>query len=89
MAHAITLWGAEYTGEGNDRTITKMRITDSDDGSSKPVEYSIAFSSGTMSGSLIRYAAGMRTDPELVPEPATATLSLLALAALAARRRRR
>lgn len=96
MAHAITLWGAEYTGEGNDRTITKMWITDSDDGASKLVEYSIAskeagiaFSSGTMSGSLIRYAAGMWTDPDLVPEPATATLSLLALAALAARRRRR
>lgn len=94
VAHAITLWGAEYTGEGDNRTITKMWITDSDDGKEQLVEYSIsskeagiAFSSGTMSGSLIRYAAGMQSA--IVPEPATATLSLLALASLAARRRRK
>lgn len=96
VAHAITLWGVEYTGEGDERTITKMWITDSDDGKSQLVEYSIsskdagiAFSSGTMSGSLIRYAAGMWTDPKLVPEPASATLGLAALMMLCARRRRK
>lgn len=96
VAHAITLWGVEYSGEGNDRTITRMWITDSDDGKQQLVEYGIAskeagiaFSSGTMSGALIRYADGMWTDPAAVPEPASATLSLLALAALAARRRRK
>ena len=33
--------------------------------------------------------AGMRTNINIVPEPATGTLSLLALAALVARRRRK
>lgn len=94
VAHAITLWGAEYTGEGDNRHITKMWITDSDDGVEQLVEYSVsskdagvALSNGTLSGSLIRYAAGMQVD--VVPEPATATLSLLALAALASVRRRK
>lgn len=92
VAHAITLWGVEYTGEGDERVITKMWVTDSDDGKEQLVEYamaskgsSLAFAGGTMSGATIRYADGMR----VIPEPATATLSLLALAGLAARRRRK
>lgn len=94
VAHAITLWGAEYTGEGDNRTITKMWITDSDDAKDELIEYTIsskeagiAFSNGTLSGSLIRYAAGMRSIPE--PAAATATLSLLLLCGLTTRRRRR
>lgn len=95
VAHAITLWGAEYSGTGNDRVISAIWVTDSDDGKEQLIKYSIstkesaiAISSGDLSGSIIRYAAGMRTD-NVVPEPATATLSLLALAGLIARRRRK
>lgn len=98
VAHAVTLWGVEYTGEGDERIITRMWITDSDDGVTQLVEYamvgdkesSVAFGSGgNLTSATIGYAAGMWSDPELVPEPATATLGLLALAGLAARRRRK
>lgn len=110
VAHAVTLWGLEYEGEGDDRIITRMWITDSDDSTTtgQLVEYAmdnskptcLAFKgldtngdgiygeAGLLNSATIGYVAGMWVDPNLVPEPATAALSLLGMAALAARRRR-
>ena len=48
-------------------------------------ERAIAISSGTMSGAIIRYAAGLCTDA--IPEPLSTALGLLALARMDTRRR--
>ena len=92
--HAITLWGVEYTEAANgDITLTKAYITDSDDRYSGIVEakvdgkgylYGMMIDNGAY---LITNANGMRTTVT-IPEPATVTLSLLALCGLAARRKR-
>lgn len=92
--HAITLWGVEYTEAANgDITLTKAYITDSDDRYSGIVEakvdgkgylYGMKIDNGAY---LITNANGMRTTVT-IPEPATVTLSLLALCGLAVRRKR-
>lgn len=101
VSHAITLWGLAYEGEGDNRAITEMWVTDSDnpDGDGlrhytlhnlndpKVKENSLSFSGGQYDGATIGYVSGMRVDP--IPEPTTTTLSLLALAGLAMRRRRK
>lgn len=93
LAHAYTLWGLEYEGTGDDRRITKMWVTDSDDGIERLVEYDIYTKENSLAfttGAEIRYADGLWTLPTAsIPEPTTATLSLLALAGLLTRRRRR
>ena len=101
-SHALTLWGVEYEETDLGTVITKAWITDSDDYKSQLVESSefsvksgpdgnaVAMKLPTYGdGTSFVYSAisGMRTD--IIPEPATGTLSLLALAALAARRRRK
>ena len=101
-SHALTLWGVEYEETDKGTVITKAWVTDSDDYKSQLVESSeFSVKSGSDGnavamklptygdGTSFVYSAisGMRTD--IIPEPATGTLSLLALAALAARRRRK
>ncbi len=92
--HAITLWGAEYTEAANgDINLTKAYITDSDDYYNGIVAATVD-SKGYLVGMQIVNASykitnanGMRTTVT-IPEPATVTLSLLALCGLAARRKR-
>ena len=92
--HAITLWGVEYTEAANgDITLTKAYITDSDDYYDGIVAATVdqkgylcemQIENGAYK---ITNANGMRTTVT-IPEPATVTLSLLALCGLAARRKR-
>lgn len=92
--HAITLWGVEYTEDSNgDIKLTKAYITDSDDYydgivaamvDQKGYLCEMQIENGAYK---ITNANGMRTTVT-IPEPATVTLSLLALCGLAARRKR-
>lgn len=113
LAHAITLWGVDYSDtEG----ITRLWLTDSDDAQIGVHEESGLFSvavtekdgklyldedgtdnwyvNSTTKGVYVNHLYALNpaaaSDWGLpVPEPATATLSLMALMGLAARRRRR
>lgn len=102
FAHAITLWGAEYT----DGKLEKLWLTDSDDYADDPGLFSadvtlsedgskIYFDDEELYGSQVYISGVYSLDPnesaswQMVPEPATATLSLLALCGLASRRRRK
>ena len=93
-AHAWTLWGIEYKETEAGIVLDGVWITDSDDAKDALVYYAIAQKDSYISmvkdnaSYEINTLAGMRTT-RVVPEPATATLSLLALAGLAARRRRK
>ena len=100
--HAFSLWGVDYTINENDQyLITKIWVTDSNDtktdGANLIVDYDVKIIDGALkfdySGEYGYFSmeaiAGMRSEPLAIPEPATATLSLLALSALAARRRRK
>ena len=100
--HALTLWGVEYEETDQGTKIKKAWVTDSDDHKSQLVD-SVEFSVksgpdgnavamklstyGDDTSFVFNAIAGMRTN--VIPEPSTGTLSLLALAALAARRRRK
>lgn len=92
--HAITLWGVEYTEAANgDIELKKAYITDSDDHYDGIVA-AMVNTKGHLHGMQIDNGAyqitnanGMRTTVT-IPEPATVTLSLLALCGLAARRKR-
>ena len=102
--HALTLWGVEYEKNDKGTLITKAWVTDSDDHKNQLVESSgfvvKSVKDGADGEAIAMYlptytdgtsfvwgvVSGMRTD--IIPEPTTGTLSLLALAALAARRRR-
>ena len=101
--HALTLWGVEYEKNDKGTLITKAWVTDSDDHKNQLVESSgfvvKSVKDGADGEAIAMYlptytdgtsfvwgvVSGMRTD--IIPEPTTGTLSLLALAALAARRR--
>lgn len=107
MAHAITLWGAEYVN-GN---LAKLWLTDSDDYDTTVDPYLFSadvkiayddngvekiyfvdddlYGEGTYIHSVYAIDSTLSQEWQLIPEPTTATLSLLALAGLAARRRRR
>ena len=115
LAHAITLWGVEYTQSGN---LAKLWVTDSDDQSAESYYdelFSIDVAAGAntkvyfneegeigyyefmamqgISGIHIYGVSSICPSAcacwQLVPEPATSTLALLALTALATRHRRR
>lgn len=124
LAHAITLWGAEY----KDGELTALWLTDSDDFKEEVFSVAVTFDTATQrlyfgkwseitqevegeDGEMIEvtqdcyydatmgenayicgiYAlnASASANWKLVPEPTTATLSLLALAGMAMRRRRK
>ena len=108
IAHALTLWGVEYDGDGN---LTEIWLTDSDDYENQLFAVSVTldeeagkiylgeqndegvFESDYGNNVYIAgiYALNMEEARTwtLVPEPTTATLSLVALAAMAMRRRRK
>jgi hypothetical protein len=98
--HSYTLWGVEYEETARGLMITKAWITDSDDvynTGSGLLEKKIAYSEKEGSsglyfdehaGAVWENLAGIRTTATLIPEPGTATLTLMALAGLALRRRR-
>ena len=101
VAHALTLWGVEYDEEGN---LYKLWLTDSDDTDETNGEETILgikveirngklymddYSENVYIAGVYAFNAPVTSEWQLVPEPTTATLSLLALAALAARRRRK
>ena len=102
VAHAYTLWGAEYDITSNGYELTSLWLTDSDDINNDHKifnqEVECAYSPDKGYGAVIftsnmgpklMQASGLRVEPVYIPEPATATLSLAALLGLAARRRRR
>ncbi len=93
-SHAITLWGAGYTiNEDGKAVINYVYVTESDDAANKIYKATVN-DKGDMYGLWannlsyrVMNAVGMRSEP--IPEPTTATLSLLALCGLTARRRRK
>ncbi|MBQ1960688.1 MAG: IdeS/Mac family cysteine endopeptidase [Akkermansia sp.] len=102
IAHAYTLWGAEYEITTNGYELTALWLTNSDDIYNEPQLYregvkctyvaakdsgSVAFD-GNMGATLME-VAGLRVDPALIPEPSSAALGLVALVALLHKRRRR
>lgn len=110
LAHAITLWGVEYT----DGELSALYLTDSDDYENEgdtlftlsvklneednkiyfgtyneeTGQYKSDYGINVYIGGIYALDTTVTKNWQLVPEPTTATLSLLALAALAARRRR-
>ncbi len=102
VAHAYTLWGAEYDITSNGYELTAVWLTNSDDINNEPEMFrkdvicsyseknggtgSVAFDENM--GATFAQVSGLRSAPRSVPEPASAALSLLALAGLACRRRR-
>lgn len=99
LAHAYTLWGVEYSETEKGYLLTKAWITDSDDQTYQLVEKKLMYSDKAEGGGIafdenfgakLSTVAGLKTEviTQSVPEPATTTLSLLALAGLAAHRRR-
>ncbi len=103
LAHAITLWGVEYT----DGTISKVWITDSDDyqHTVRALEteymegndfiYLKEYSNDTKYGDIYIFASyGINTEESdtwglvRVPEPATAALAVFSILACCTRRRR-
>ncbi len=102
VAHAYTLWGAEYDITSNGYELTAVWLTNSDDINNEPqllrkdviCSYSeknggtgsVAFDENM--GATFMAVAGLCTAPVVIPEPTTAVLSLAALLGLAVRRRR-
>lgn len=104
VAHAYTLWGAEYEITSNGYELSAVWLTNSDDINNEPDLFrkdvicsyvekggvgtgSVAFDENM--GATFTQVAGLRSAPIVIPEPATAVLSIAAMLGLAARRRRR
>ena len=104
VAHAYTLWGAEYDITSKGYELTAVWLTNSDDINNAPDLFrkdvictyvekdgvgtgSVAFDENM--GATFTQVAGLRSAPIVIPEPATAVLSIAAMLGLAARRRRR
>jgi hypothetical protein len=105
LAHALTLWGVEYDEDGNlvqlwltdsddadeiesEETLVSAAVTLKNDGRFY-FEDTDTYGEGTYIGAVYAFNASVTKNWQMIPEPTTATLSLLALAALAARRRRK
>ena len=104
VAHAYTLWGAEYEITSKGYELTAVWLTNSDDIDNAPDLFrkdvictyvekggvgtgSVAFDENM--GATFTQVAGLRSAPIVIPEPASAVLSIAAMLGLAARRRRR
>lgn len=102
VAHAYTLWGAEYEITSNGYELTGVWLTNSDDINNEPELFrkdvictyseknggtgSVAFDENM--GATFNVVSGLRSESPAVPEPATAMLGIAALLGLAVRRRR-
>ena len=99
-SHSYTLWGVQYEETNGELMITKAWITNSDDEVYGLIEKNVKFGEGNnkpaglyfdegdnVIGATWGAIAGIRTT-SVIPEPGTATLTLMALAGLALRRRR-
>ena len=101
LAHSITLWGVTYDEAGQ---VAGLWLTDSDDFDNETdglfyadivineEDGRLFFADEKLYGSDDAFVSGvfvLDSSWRMVPEPTTATLSLLALAGLATRRRRR
>ena len=101
LSHSITLWGVTYDEKGR---VAGLWLTDSDDSNDEKdglfyadvdineKDGRLFFEDETLYGSDDVFVSGvfvLDSSWRMVPEPATATLSLLALCGLAARRRRK
>lgn len=102
VAHAYTLWGAEYDITSKGYELNAVWLTNSDDINNEPQLFrkdvicsyseknggtgSVAFDENM--GATFTAVAGLRSAPIVIPEPATALLGIAALLGLAARRRR-
>ena len=101
LSHSITLWGVTYDEEGQ---VAGLWLTDSDDFDNETdglfyadivineEDGRLFFADEKLYGSDDAFVSGvfvLDSSWRMVPEPTTATLSLLALCGLAARRRRR
>lgn len=104
VAHAYTLWGAEYVISSKGYELTAVWLTNSDDINNAPdlfckdVVCTYVEKGGVGTGSVafdenmgatFTEVAGLRSAPVIIPEPATAVLGIAALLGLAARRRRK
>ena len=98
VAHAYTLWGVEYEVNNGQYELTKVWVTDSDDGETKLVEKLLQCvnkgESGYVAfeeqfGATWQYVAGMSTS--VIPEPSAFGLlaGMAALALVGSRRRKR
>ena len=103
VAHAYTLWGAEYAITSNGYELTAVWLTNSDDINNEPelfckdviCTYVEKGGVGTGSvafdenmGATFTQVAGLRSAPFTIPEPATAVLSIAVMLGLSVRRRR-
>lgn len=91
--HAITLWGLDYHLDENKAVIDTVYITDSDVGNGLITAQIDGKGYAILGNNALPYrfiyADGMWSNPAQVPEPASTTLSLIALTALACRRKRK
>lgn len=101
VAHAYTLWGATYKIIDNNKyELTGVWLTNSDDINNEPdifyqkVKCSYKGNGGSVAfdenmGVTLKDVSGLRSNPNLIPEPASASLALTALLGMLGRHRRK